>query len=223
MCRSDGVLFRPARPATAIDSTFLSDNGPKGEMWHTYGSDDNENLFVEYVMITNLTQSYPFTWDELYSTQDDDTPRRVIVDNYVAFDLNHPMNYYWLTSKDPSSTISMPTCPQNPITFYSPYHLYVFIPYFESSEWILFGELNKQLPITKQRFQSVSFESISSLNQFQVDVIGVSGEQVFISLGQVEQVFGKITMTTVVCSFDSQSVLSTMSILCDKEHGCRCG
>ncbi|CAF5227024.1 unnamed protein product, partial [Rotaria magnacalcarata] len=77
LCRSDGVLFRPERPATAMDSTFLASSGPKGEMWHTYSSDGQQSTFVEYVMITNLTEPYLFSWNELSNTEEDDNPIRI--------------------------------------------------------------------------------------------------------------------------------------------------
>ena len=83
LCRLDGVLFRPERPAIAMDSTFLGSGGPKGEMWHTYSSDQKQSFFVEYVMITNLTKPYTFSWNELFNTQDDNSMRK-ISDTYVV-------------------------------------------------------------------------------------------------------------------------------------------
>ncbi|CAF1257177.1 unnamed protein product [Rotaria sordida] len=138
LCRSDGVLFRPERPATAMDSTFLE-----------------QNFFVEYVMITNLTESYTFSWNELFNTEEDDYPNRRISDIYVVFELENPRDYYWFTSTN-ISTILIPSCAQDLITYYSSFHLFVFVPFSKSSNWILFGELNKQLPITRQRFVQTS-------------------------------------------------------------------
>jgi hypothetical protein len=217
LCRSDGVLFRPERPATAMDSTFLGSGGPKGEMWHTYGSDDQQTFFVEYVMITNLTRSYTFSWNELFNTQDDDNPNRIIANVYVAFELNTPTDYYWLASVN-SSTIVMPSCPQDLITFHSPFHLFVFVPFSKISNWILFGEVNKQLPITKQRFEFV--ETIP--DSLRVNVIGTYGEQVSIKIGHAENVFGKIDIYNVQCSFLSVQGVSTMIINCEIHDGCRC-
>ena len=132
LCRLDGVLLRPERPATAMDSTFLGSGGPKGEMWHTYSSDAHYTFFVEYVMITNLTEPYIFSWNELFRTQDDDNLVRRISDVYIAFNLENPIDYQWFASTN-SSTILMPSCPQNTTTFRSPFHLYVFVPFSKVS------------------------------------------------------------------------------------------
>ena len=123
LCRSDGVLLRPERPATAMDSTFLGTDGPLGEVWHTYVSDAQQRLFVEYVLTTNLTESYRFFWKELFDTEDDDQPQRVISDIYVAFGLQNPLDYHWLTSTNSSPSILLPSCAQNTTTFFSPFRL----------------------------------------------------------------------------------------------------
>ncbi|CAF1248998.1 unnamed protein product [Rotaria sordida] len=217
LCRSDGVLFRPERPATAMDSTFLGNDGPKGEMWHSFSSDAEQNLFVEYVMITNLTESYTFSWNELFNTQEDDYPNRRISDIYIAFELENPRDYYWFTSTN-SSTILMPSCAQDLITHHSPFHLFVFVPFSKLSNWILFGELNRQLPITRQRFVSIQNASDS----LQINIIGVYGEQISITIGYSEHVLGKINIYTVQCSFLSVQGLSTMIITCKTEAGCQC-
>ena len=222
LCRSDGVLFRPARPATAMDSTFRSIGGPNGEMWHTYASDEQQTLFVEYVMVTNLTESYRFSWEELFNTQNDEHTRRIISSAYVVFDLAAPMDYDWLTSND-SSTIRIPACAQNLTTFFSPFHLFVFVPYSPLSKWILFGELTKQLPISKQRFKMLDYASTVSEERLQLDVIGAGGEQVSVTVGYSEQLRGKIDVYTVQCSFLSTPGVATMSIHCVASNGCRCG
>ncbi|CAF2793504.1 unnamed protein product [Rotaria sp. Silwood2] len=220
LCRLDGVLFRPERPATAMDSTFLGIGGPKGEMWHTYSSDVQQNFFVEYVMITNLTESYIFSWTELLNTQEDDNPIRIISDIYVAFELDNSIDYYWFTSTN-SSTIFMPSCAQDKITHYSPFHLFVFVPYSKLSNWILFGELNKQLPITRQRFLSIQ-NAPNGSDSLQINVIGVYGEHILITIGHSEHVLGKIDIYTIQCSFLSIEGISIMIITCETETGCRC-
>ncbi|CAF3583034.1 unnamed protein product, partial [Rotaria sp. Silwood2] len=220
LCRLDGVLFRPERPATAMDSTFLGTGGPKGEMWHTYSSDVQQNFFVEYVMITNLTESYIFSWTELLNTQEDDNPIRIISDIYVAFELDNSIDYYWFTSTN-SSTIFMPSCAQDKITHYSPFHLFVFVPYSKLSNWILFGELNKQLPITRQRFLSIQ-NAPNGSDSLQINVIGVYGEHILITIGHSEHVLGKIDIYTIQCSFLSIEGISIMIITCETETGCRC-
>ncbi|CAF1021377.1 unnamed protein product [Adineta steineri] len=218
LCRTDGILFRPERPATAMDSTFLGDNGPKGEMWHTYASDVQKMFFVEYVMITNLTQSYAFTWNELVNTEENEyEPNRIISDIYVVFDLNSPNEYYWLTSSN-TSKIIMPACAQDLVTFYSPFHLYVFVPFSNQSNWILFGELNKQLPITQQRFAWIQ----STTNSQQISVIGVYGEEVSVTVGYTKHALEKIDMYTVKCLFQSVEGISTMLITCEIDNGCQC-
>jgi hypothetical protein len=200
-----------------MDSTFLGTGGPKGEMWHTYASDAQQTTFIEYIMITNLTESYRFSWKELFNTQDDDNSNRIISDIYVAFELNNPNDYYWFTSTN-SSTILMPTCAQNLVTFYSPFYLFVFVPFSNISNWILFGELSKQLPITKQRFTSIEHVSDS----LQLQIIGVYGEKVSVTVGHSEHVLGKIDIYTVQCSFTSVEGLSTMIITCETQNGCQC-
>ena len=223
LCRSDGVLLRPERPATAMDSTFLGTGGPLGEVWHTYASDAEQHFFVEYVMVTNLTEPYGFFWKELFDTEDADQPERVISDIYIAFDLQHPLDYYWLTSTNSSPGILLPSCAQNATTFYSPFHLFVFVPYSTSSHWVLFGELSKQLPITKQRFEQIHpGASAGPSDSFEVRVTGVSGEQVSVTIGYIEQALGKIDLQTVQCSFSSAQDLSTLLIVCNTNSGCHC-
>ncbi|CAM4906224.1 unnamed protein product [Rotaria socialis] len=217
LCRLDGVLFRPERPATAMDSTFLASGGPKGEMWHTYSSDGQQSTFVEYVMITNLTEPYLFSWNELSNTEEDDNPIRIVSDMYVAFEFENPKDYYWFSSIN-SSTIVMPSCAQDLATHHSPFHLYIFVPFSKISNWILFGELSKQLPITKQRFESIQ----NTADSLHVNVIGVYGEQVPITVGYCEHVFGKIDIFTVECSFISVQDISTMMITCETQTGCQC-
>jgi len=200
-----------------MDSTFLGSGGPKGEMWHTYSSDGQQAFFVEYIMITNLTEPYLFTWNELSNTQQDDNPNRKISDVYVAFNLNNPIDYYWFALTN-ASTLLMPSCAQDLTTYYSPFHLFVFVPFSKLSNWILFGELNKQLPITKQRFASVQFATDS----IQIDVIGVNGEQVSVTVGHTEHTLEKIDIYTVQCLFQSGQDISRMIITCKTENGCRC-
>ncbi|CAF0795736.1 unnamed protein product [Adineta ricciae] len=218
LCRLDGVLLRPERPATAMDSTFLGIGGPQGEMWHTYASDERHSFFVEYVMITNLTESYQFTWNELFNTLDGDgEPNREISDNYVVFDMIAPSNYYWLSSANTSS-VRMPECSQNLTTFYSPFHLFVFVPFPTQSNWLLFGELTKQLPITRQRFAFISYET----NRLDVHVIGVAGEQVSITAGKIASIGGKIDIYTVECPFPPEEGVLRMMLTCQTSAGCSC-
>jgi hypothetical protein len=200
-----------------MDSTFLGEGGPKGEMWHTYASDAQQTFFVEYIMITNLTESYTFSWKELLNTKDDDNSKRIISNIYVAFELNNPSDYYWFTSTN-SSTILLPKCPQDLTTFYSPFHLFVFVPFSHISNWILFGELSKQLPITKQRFGFIQYVS----DRFRVQVIGVYGEQVSVTIGHSEHALGKIDIYTIKCSFLLEQGISTMIITCETENQCQC-
>jgi hypothetical protein len=200
-----------------MDSTFLGTDGPQGEMWHTYGSDLQQTVFIEYVMITNLTKPYKFYWNELFNTQDDDNPKRMISDVYVAFELNNPKDYYWFTSSNSSSRL-FPSCAQDLTTFYSPFHLFVFVPFSTISNWILFGELNKQLPITKQRFELVQ----NSSDSIRIYVIGTYGEQVSVTIGHSEHVLGKIDIYNVKCSFVSVQGISTMIINCEIADGCQC-
>ncbi|CAF1506766.1 unnamed protein product, partial [Rotaria sordida] len=158
-----------------------------------------------------------FSWNELFNTEEDDYPNRRISDIYVAFELENPRDYYWFTSTN-SSTILMPSCAQDLITHHSPFHLFVFVPFSKLSNWILFGELNKQLPITRQRFVSIQNASDS----LQINIIGVYGEQISITIGYSEHVLGKINIYTVQCSFLSVQGLSTMIITCKTEAGCQC-
>jgi hypothetical protein len=203
-----------------MDSTFLGTDGPKGEMWHTYASDAQQTTFIEYIMITNLTESYRLSWKELFNTQDDDNSNRIISNIYVAFELNNPKDYYWFTSTN-SSTILMPICAQNLVTFYSPFYLFVFVPFTNISNWILFGELSKQLPITKQRFTSI--EHVPNVSDsFQLQIIGVYGEKVLVTIGHSEHVLGKIDIYMVECSFISVQGISTMIITCETKIGCQC-
>ncbi|UJR14497.1 hypothetical protein I4U23_001493 [Adineta vaga] len=189
-------------------------------MWHTYGSDAQQTIFVEYIMITNLTESYAFTWNELATTQDEDNLNRNISNIYIVYDLNNPMEYFWLTSEN-SSKIIMPSCAQDLTTFYSPFHLFVFVPVSQVSNWILFGELNKQLPITQQRFDLVQF-SFNTTDRLDLHVIGVSGEQVSITIGHTKHVFEQVNIYTVQCLFQSISEVSTMIVTCEIDHGCSC-
>ncbi|CAF1102529.1 unnamed protein product [Didymodactylos carnosus] len=220
LCRSDGVLFRPRKPATSMDSTFFGVGGPDGELWHTYGSDLQQTYFVEYVMATNLTQSYEFAWNELLNTVDEDTPRRTISDVYIVFSLNNLTDYYWITSTNPF-TFLIPSCPQNLTTYYSPFHLFVFVPAQKESKWILFGELAKQLPITQQRFSSVQFSSRPA-DSLQVDVIGIDGEEVLVTVGFSSQVLGRIDIITVQCSFRTMQPTTIMTMSCNVSNGCQC-
>lgn len=214
LCRSDGVLFRPDRPATAMDSTFLGIGGPQGEMWHTYSSLNSSHFFVEYVLITNLTESYQFTWKELLTTHDDDNVYRIISNIYIGFDLNKPTDYFWLTS-DSSSSIQFPQCPQNPTTFHSPFYFYTFVPFTNQSNWILFGELTKQLPITKQRFISMD----SSIDKLYLQVFGIENEQVTVTIGYAQQALGKIDIIQINCSFNTTSI---KTLTCQTADICRC-
>lgn len=197
-----------------MDSTFLGIGGPQGEMWHTYSSMNSSQFFVEYVFITNLTEPYRFTWNELLTTQDDDNTNRVLSNTYIGFDLNQPTAYVWLTS-DNSSSIQFPECRQNSITFNSPFHLYTFVPFINQSHWILFGELSKQLPITKQRFISID----SSSEIFSLQIFGIENEQFIVTIGYVQNSFGKIDLLQIDCSFNSTSV---KTITCQTADTCHC-
>ena len=206
-----------------MDSTFLfSSSAPQGELWHTFGADAAQNVFVEYVMSTNLSQPYEFFWNELFDTTDDQIPERIIAETYVAFDVDNPSNYSWLTS-DRSSSLRLPASPQNQTTFHSPYHLYAFVPYSETSKWIVFGEVNKQLPLTRQRFQSITRTSNTTNSNLQIKVIGVNHERVVVTIGFSDQTHGQVQLLISACAFTTQDEVSTMTITCDSvTRQCRC-
>ena len=85
----------------------------------------------------------------------------------------------------------------------------------------MFGELDKQLPITKQRFSSIrNVPSVS--DSLRVQVTGAYGEQVTVTVGYSEYVMGKIDIYTVQCSFLSIQDISIMTITCETEIGCQC-
>lgn len=219
LCRTDGFLLRPSRPATSIDATFLAENEDLGEILHTFSTDDQQTIFYEIFLVTNLTRNFTFSWQNFLQTDDRHFPQRKFSQFYLVFDRNQPQQVQWFSpNRSETESFLFPSCPQNLTTFFSPFHLFVFIPLDENSKWIVLGETEKFLPVSRQRFQS-----ISTGDSLRVQIFGVNGENVTISVAFIPNLFGSIEIFQVSCLFDPNAQpLTTMNIFCSETVPCHC-
>ena len=62
---------------------------------------------------------------------------------------------------------------------------------------------------------------MNGTDRFNLQIIGVLGEQVTVTVGHSESLLGKIDIFTAQCKFTGEK-LSTMEITCETTSGCRC-
>lgn len=174
-CREDGVLLKPDRPATPLDSYWAVRafgplaHGPKGEVWTT--ETQISGFKWMYAFGTMLDEEFVLSLDELLhsSTRWSTEAIGVASPEYVAF------SYYRgptsVRAVDNSQPLRFATGPD-----YGSAELYLVAPRFPNG-WALLGETDKYISVAQQRITSVEMAG-SSVN---VRIIGSPGERVSLS------------------------------------------
>lgn len=135
VCRQDGLLLKPDKPATPLDRWFL-DGQPGSEVWETGATIGNKRW--HYVLGIGLKTAYSVTSDDLGSR----TPAVAYnpdTGTTVALDTKHPLA---LTSADRG-------------TGAVPFSFWVVAPR-SSQGWAFLGETGKFVTVSRQRFGKIS-------------------------------------------------------------------
>jgi len=168
ICREDGMLLKPDRPAMNIEATFLSRAfslpGPQSEVWNTF-TIINDNIWY-YVFGCQLSSPYNF--------QSNDFVIPPLSSNqfvYYQYNLTNAKNINLNTFN--SITIPSGSTPGDS-------YLYIVAPIFANSGWVFLGEVNKFIAISKQRFLQVTDEPLGVTLQ----ISGSNGENVLLAFLQ---------------------------------------
>lgn len=190
-CREDGLLLKPDRPATSIDSYWMVRafgnsvprvNGPRGELWTTETT--ISGITWMYAFGTMLDETYNLMLDELLVNANNwgernskrsswlATPAR-----FVAYDFIKGANSVHLFS-DGRSHRKSNLQEQQTLRFkagidYGAASYYVVAPILTNG-WAVLGETAKFVPIAKQRISKVDV----ALNSITVHISGQQGEVV---------------------------------------------
>jgi len=174
-CAKDGLLLKPDKPATAIDSTFLPQPGYSFgttiEVWDTF-TQFGQNRW-HFVLAAQLTAGYTVRASDIGLAGVDS----VIFEYFefangtrevTPFDGAHNLQIHdqvaMLSAKDAASGVV-------------PFNYYVIAPILKS-KWVLLGEVSKFITVSHQRISSL-LDTSSSLTFV---LAGTKGETLSIAL-----------------------------------------
>ena len=191
-CRADGVLLKPDRPATPIDSYWSvrafgaaepETKGPRGELWSTevtisgltwqlvFGTMLEEEFRLEASELAHAAKAWPANYQPTAADADHESLDAVAEPpGSVAFD--------WHAG--PGS--ARPLGAGAPLVFpagvdYGAATYYVVAP-AAANGWRLFGETSKLIPVSRQRFESVVPLGADGLR---IELLGAPGERVSVA------------------------------------------
>lgn len=183
VCRLDGLILKPDRPAVTIDRTWIqrsfgdSDNsraeiGPKGEVWTTY-TDIGYNRW-NYIIGVNLLSDFYALPSDLLKEGNYNNNNNL---DYVAYvydkhSLGKSVSSVQLFNADNPLLISKGNN-------YGDFNYWVICPMLQNSNSpILLGELDKITPVSRNRFQSIDITG----NDMILVITGVPNEMVSFSI-----------------------------------------
>eukprot|EP01064_Diplonema_japonicum_P017310 TRINITY_DN2537_c5_g1_i1.p1 TRINITY_DN2537_c5_g1~~TRINITY_DN2537_c5_g1_i1.p1 ORF type:complete len:749 (+),score=180.35 TRINITY_DN2537_c5_g1_i1:68-2314(+) len=146
-CRNDGMLLRPSRPMTYLDSYIYKKGGgtgPKGHVWSTYTTIGADRYDIVFAMVET---QYGMKLSEL--TLDRETG---VVEKTVCYTRN---------TKSFTGLVVVEIQPANGVVALKPpnsrddFDLLYFAP-IQSNGWALLGELSKWVPVSTQRVVAVT-------------------------------------------------------------------
>eukprot|EP00040_Diaphanoeca_grandis_P039050 m.258025 g.258025 ORF g.258025 m.258025 type:complete len:1139 (+) comp36016_c0_seq1:75-3491(+) len=203
--RSDGVLLKPDRPATPIDSYWsvrafgTSQHGPHGELWATETSvacgDGVLKCTYHYAFGTMLESEYTLTLSELVKAGS----------SWTSNDLGQNTKEYivWDLAKSVTSAVVLGT---EPLRFargedYGSATYFIVCPVLANG-WSILGEVDKIIPLSQQRILSI----VPNMHGVMINLIGAPNEQVIMAAWTPEK-----TVKTFHCHI-SESGSATLSI-----------
>ncbi|MBV9850127.1 MAG: hypothetical protein JO250_10680 [Armatimonadetes bacterium] len=150
VCRADGLLLKPDKPATPIDRWFLAD-GPDGEVWDA-DTDFGPNRW-HYMLAADLKAPYTLRPDDLH-TQTPCVAFDPDAQSVMGFDAAHPLTL--AADRGPGAV---------PFT-------YLVIAPRSPDGWAFLGETGKLVTVSRQRFADIAADGS------RVTLRGVPGEAV---------------------------------------------
>lgn len=203
-CSADGILMKPDRPATPIDSYWsvrafgAAATGPRGELWSTETVIPGSNTAPWlYAFGTMLASPYELTLDELMDAatswpdnyangargkhKETHDPKHLELGSYVAWDFwSGPSTATVL--KNSSSTLYFPAGVD-----YGAARLITAAPVL-SNGWAVLGETSKFIAMSRQRFSELTVQKDGGVR---IQVAGVLRERVSITVrdpgGQIKE------------------------------------
>ncbi|CAG0889291.1 unnamed protein product [Cyprideis torosa] len=162
-CNSDGLLLKPDKPATAIDSSFWyraygNGTGPNGEVWSTYVAYPELNNRYEILFVGQLRDPYVISRQELNLPEGEDL-YYCVFPTEVCAKFSAEVNTLTLNTTDA-------------VNFYVVY----FPVYFDFNQQRVFilGELSKVVPLSRQRLVGLT----RTAEALEISLTGAPGEDV---------------------------------------------
>jgi len=158
-CNADGLLLKPDKPATPIDSTLVQFGSGQPEfiqLWDTFS--DFSGTRWHYILAANISQSY-----QVHPSDIGLEGSNYVLDFFGSFSVSPFDNAHPLVV--PAAVSTNPTVP-------IPFNYYIIAPVL-SNGWSALGEVAKFVPMSKQRVSSISVAQTS----LSVVLSGASGEQ----------------------------------------------
>ncbi|CAF1174900.1 unnamed protein product [Didymodactylos carnosus] len=212
-CNKDGLILKPNRPLTMIDKLLQdwswNDGTSNGELYSTVstiGQNDASDKF--YILFaSNMKSNYDIYPTDLGLSASTD------INDYVAYSWSNPFELVKFSSNN-SLSITTKQCGTNDINSFCLWYISPLWQFSQPSKSIyaLLGEFNKWVPVSKQRFQSLSISQ--SNNRTAIDVKGSSLEYTqFLIYSQA--LGGVITLPCQLSSHGyGQIVITTQSAVC---------
>lgn len=185
-CTADGTLLQPSRPATTLDTVMIQRafaNHDLGELWATYTQLEDKYWHWDHIIAMNMNTDYHLLPQDLTDPQADTNVQRVAYT--IGTDTNIDINNLVVVSFDANSPIPLKACQR------ADFQLWHTAPVF-SNDMILFGELNKWVPVSAERFSQVSVTS----KTLSMILSGSAQEIVTVTIGVMNQ----INTTTTSCT-----------------------
>ncbi|CAF1132035.1 unnamed protein product, partial [Didymodactylos carnosus] len=212
-CNEDGLILKPNRPLTMIDKLLqdwsMNDGTSQGELYSTYstvGPDDSPYRF--YILFaSNMKSNY-----DIYP-QDLGISVPYLSLSYVAWSWNNPFELIKFNSNN-SLSITKNACGTNDQNSFC---LWYISPVFQFSQpsvssYSLLGELNKWVPVSKQRFESLEVPKSNDRITFNVRGSSLEYTQFLV---YSESLGGVIILPCQLSSDgNGQIVITTQSAIC---------
>ena len=209
-CMEDGTLLQPDDPARPIDAQIeriafaaTASAGPEGEVWATTTTVDSLYVFA-HALVIDLNKSYTLTPSDLgllpvgAEQQQQQQQRWIAVENAAGHWPSHASLY------TAASGMELSACGK------SDFQLHHFSP-VHANGWALLGELEKYVPVSKQRIRAIIARTSSGEQQLEVTLRGVPGESIAIGFACVEGTTVAsvpIVIRRVDCVFGESGVLT---------------
>ena len=140
VCRADGLLLKPDKPATPLDKCFMPD-GPSGDVWDTYVRLGGKQW--HYLLVANQPMPCEITLADLglassYVVLDSDSGK------LATFDATNHLVVGPMTSERPDRVM--------------PFRYFIMAPRDETGIAFL-GEIDKFITVSRERFTAISTNS----------------------------------------------------------------